>query len=322
MALKRTGEIVAWRSLSPILSTFRVVPEPGTILPPYQAGQYIALTRDDCLLTRKVRQADGSAAFVPDLDESGTRKRGTVTHSYSVASAPFESRAGNYLEFYVILERTHERAPGRLTESLFRTGRAGRSIGYHERIVGDFTLEKRARGLRDVLFVGTGTGLAPLRSMINELWHARSPGRFTLLHVNRTREELGYHDDLLEIEASRRIDFVYVPAVSRPDLRASGDPKLGAGRANNLLRRLFGMPTKEEEAFEMARRGGGDFATLREELERTVQPRLPPAIDATSLRGRLDPSRTVVMTCGNPALMADVALIATTHHFRFEKEDW
>jgi hypothetical protein len=40
------------------------------------------------------------------------------------------------------------------------------------------------------------------------------------------------------------------------------------------------------------------------------------------LRERIDPARTVVLTCGNPNGMADIATIAAQTGMKFEKEDW
>jgi len=37
---------------------------------------------------------------------------------------------------------------------------------------------------------------------------------------------------------------------------------------------------------------------------------------------RPQPSKTVVLTCGNPNVMADIAWIASEAGMRFEKEDW
>src|SRR5258708_28498921 len=118
MAELHSGRIVEWRRLSPSLSLFRLVAEDGKPFPKYQAGQYIALRRDDCLLTRKVKEGD-ETRYVPDLDEKGEQNRGTVTHSYSIASAPFESEQRNYLEFSVVLDKDHAAASGRFTQSLF-----------------------------------------------------------------------------------------------------------------------------------------------------------------------------------------------------------
>src|SRR5262245_14168989 len=99
MAEKKTGRVSYRRSLSEILEIFRVIPDSGDPFPHYKAGQYIALSRESCRLTKKVTGADGRPAYVYDLDESGNPKRGPVTHSYSISSAPFETLESGHLEF-------------------------------------------------------------------------------------------------------------------------------------------------------------------------------------------------------------------------------
>src|SRR6266850_4539699 len=120
MAELHVGAVVEWRRLSPILATFRLMPASGSRFPDYEAGQYIALRREDCRLTKRIAGERILPHYVTDLDESGKAKRGPVTHSYSIASAPFETREKGYLEFYVVLERDERGEPGRLTESLFQ----------------------------------------------------------------------------------------------------------------------------------------------------------------------------------------------------------
>src|SRR5438094_4166404 len=254
MAELKTGRIVEWHRLSPVLSLFRVISLDATRFPSYQAGQYIALRRDDCRLTRKLKEGN-EVRYVPDLDENGQQRRGAVTHSYSISSAPFESELGNYLEFYVVLERDREGVLGRFTESLFRgvETHTNERLAYLERIVGDFTLAKRAKGFEHVLMVGTGTRLAPFVSMLKQLHFdaqrgTKPPARYTLLHANRTFEELAYHRELLEIEAAQTFDFVYAASVSRPTARDLADPQIGTGRANNILRQVFSLPPREEAA--------------------------------------------------------------------------
>ena len=328
MAKTKAGTVIDWRNSSPVLAVFRLMPEDGCKFPIYQAGQYIALQRNDCRLTKKVVGPDRKVEYVSVLDEKGNQKRGPVTHSYSIASAPFETLDKGYLEFYVILEIDEKKIPGRLTESMFRIDPKGdNKLIYFDKIAGDFTLDKRAKGFQNVLLLGTGTGLAPFISMVKQLYFEASRGksdgvRYTLLHTNRTYEELDYYQEILAIEAAQRFDFVYVPSVSRPTPRDISDPKLGKGRANNLLRYIFGMPLKEEQDLRNAADRGEDVSKIKAVLEKTVKPILPQHISLKTLEPRIDPPQTVIITCGNPWSMADIKFIADSNKIRFEKEDW
>ncbi|HUL76940.1 MAG TPA: hypothetical protein VL691_06720 [Vicinamibacteria bacterium] len=320
----RTGTIASWRHLSALLAVFRLSPQSPLRFPAYEPGQYIALRRESCRLTRRVAGPDGRARYVPDLDERGRQKRGPVTHAYSIASAPFQTGRDGHLEFLVVLELGD--ALGRLTESLFDTDeREGGPLGYVERTAGDFTLARRAAGVPHVLMVATGTGLAPFVSMLRALDHDALEGRpvpwaVTLFFANRTRPELAFHEELKAIAAARRFDFVYLPSVSRPG--PGRDAEVGEGRASNLLRHVLGLPLREEEALAEARAGGADLAAPTAALERATRPRLPAGIDAAAVRARVDPRRTVVLTCGNPDAMDDVGRVADRFSLRLEREEW
>jgi ferredoxin-NADP reductase len=288
----------------------------------------MALQRNDCRLTKRVIHEDKKVEYVTVLDDKGNLKRGPVTHSYSIASAPYETEEQGFLEFYVILEMDEKGVQGRLTESMFRTSADGDDkITYYEKIAGDFTLDKRAAGFKDVILVGTGTGLAPFISMIKQIDHQVASGKseavkYTLLHTNRTYEELDYYQDLLDIEAAARFDFTYIPTVSRPTQRDIDDPKVGTGRANNVLRYLLGLPLKEEQDLEEIAAKGGDVSKAKSALERTIKPTLPKHFSRDVLQGRMKPEETVVITCGNPWSMEDIKYAAEALGMRFEKEDW
>ncbi len=328
MADKRVGSIVYWRKSVPSLGVFRLMPEEGYKFPAYKAGQYIALQRNDCRLTKKIVGPDKKVEYVTILDDHDNWKRGAVTHSYSISSAPFETEEKDFLEFYVILEVDEKGVPGRLTESMFRTSVDGdNKITYYEKIAGDFTLDKRAAGFKSVILVGTGTGLAPFISMVKQIDHDAARGKrdavnYTLLHTNRTYEELDYYQDLLDLEAAQRFDFVYVPTVSRPTQRDYDDPKIGTGRANNLLRYLLGLPLKEEQDVQEIAAKGGDTSKAKAVLDKTIKPTLPKKFTRDALQERMKPEDTVVITCGNPWSMEDIKYAAETAGMRFEKEDW
>lgn len=328
MAEKKIGTVVYRRALSPLLEIFRLMPEQGSIFPVYKAGQYLALSRDNCKLTKKIVGDNGQMKYVYDVDESNTIKRGTVTHSYSISSAPSETRRSGYLEFYVVLEIIKMETPGRLSESLFSVDpEMDNKVYYVNKITGEFTLDRRASGFQNVVMVGTGTGLAPFASMIKEAYHEALDGkplshRYMLFHANRTFKELGYHEELKEIEKSGKIDFIYVPSVSRPIQNDRENSTIGIGRANNILRTVFGMPLKEEELFKFAQTEGGDVVRAENNLKRTVVPILPAHVTTNLLLDRMQPSSTVILTCGNPQVMEDIQFIAESNNIRFEKEEW
>ena len=324
MAERRIGRVIERRSYSEILEQFRLASAPGSPFPEYKAGQYIALSRDNCRLTRKIVLPNGETRYEYDRDEAGNPKWGSVTHSYSISSAPFETREHGYLEFYVVLEMIETGTPGRLSESLFRVDpESDNKLYYMNKITGEFILEKRAAGFRNVVMVGTGTGLAPFASMIKQLDFEAGLGspagaRVTLLHANRTFPELGYHEELKAIEARQRFDFLYLPSVSRPTARDHGDQALGKGRANNLLRNVLGMPLKEEQDLQDTIATGGDPSGVRAALEKAVKPVLPQNVSRDRLLERMDPERTVIITCGSPGVMADIKVIAEANHIRFQ----
>jgi ferredoxin-NADP reductase len=326
MAERKTGFAISWQSLSPILGIFRVKPSAGSHFPDYEAGQYIALRREDCALTRKVIDAAGKVRYVPDLDASGVPRRGPVSHAYSISSAPYETQKDGFLEFYVVRETVDEGRPGRLTESLFRI-EPGKDdhVVYFDRIAGDFTLAKRAAGFVHVLMVASGSGLAPFASMVKQLHFEAGQGRrdatrYTLLHGNRTTEELAYHRDLEAIAAEGRIDFAYLATVSRA-APSGHDPSLSRGRVSNLLRLLLDLPLKEEEDLAAAETKVEGVEAARRALDKAVRPTLPSGA-RIALRQRLAPAGTVLMTCGNPSAMADVQRAAEARGIHFEKEDW
>ena len=329
MADVKVGTVARWQQLSPILATFVLTPQDGEPFPAYEAGQYIALRRDQCRLTKAEVGPDGVKRYVPDLDAAGVQKLGPVTHSYSIASAPFESEQGGHLEFYIVLELDEKKTPGRLSGNFFETGRStGARVTYVNRITGNFTLPKTAKGFRNVLLIGTGTGLAPFVSMIKQLHFEATQGRgldgvrYTLLHTNRTYEELAYHQELLAIDAADRFDFTYIASVSRPSARDINDAAIGRGRANNVLRYMFGMPLKEEETLREKLAKGEDTSRAQAALDKATLPTLPRHMTPRDLQQRLVPAETVILTCGNPSSMDDIKHVADTHRIKFEKEDW
>ena len=322
----RTGTVVHREIVAETLIRFRLAPEDGLRFPEYEAGQAIALHRDDCKLTRKMGFGpDGKPVREPEYDPWGRQTVGPLTQHYSIASAPADTAEHGWLEFLVVVEHGVHGLSGRLSELLFGgEGDAACEVGYQDRIGGGFTLSARAGDAASVLMVGTGTGVAPFLSMVREL-RARDDGgdgrRYTLVHSARTEAELACHAELFEIEAAGRFDFLYLPTVSRRAGTAGMDARIGLGRASNVVRHVYGLPTAEEEKQAQARnevtRVAADLA-----LERLVFPQLPAHVNAAELAARLAPAETVLLACGNPASLADVESTAKRRQMRFERDAW
>lgn len=80
---------------------------------------------------------------------------------------------------------------------------------------GDFILHPP---MRDTLFIATGTGIAPFRSMLHWLFDdaARHQDKqIWLLFGNRSESDLYYHNEFLEL-ADLHPNFDYLPTLSRP----------------------------------------------------------------------------------------------------------
>jgi len=330
MAEKRVGTISTWTEVADGLVIFQLMPQSGTAFPDYKAGQYIALTRENCKVTTKVKDADGRVHYDPAYNEDGSAKTRAVTHSYSIASAPFETKSTGALEIYVTLEKLGGGQFGRFTESLFQTTpHVGDTLGYVERIVGNFNLNQRAQGADQVVMVGTGTGLAPFVGMMKQVAHEARSGtpsnvKYTLIHANRTPAELGYDADLqkLRSESGEGFDFTYVRSVSRPTPADAYDPALCQGRANNLLRSLLGLPTREHELLDEARANDREVSAAQQAVDRSTTPLLGSGVDRETLKARMPAGRTTVLTCGNGELMEDIRRICQKAGFKFEMEEW
>jgi ferredoxin-NADP reductase len=127
-----------------------------------------------------------------------------ITRAYSIASPP-----GDDNRFALCLNRVQD---GFMSNFLcdMKEGEEIRCQGPF----GDFILRPP---LRDTIFIATGTGIAPFRSMLH--WLLADPARhqdkqFGLLFGNRTTEDIYYHDEFLRL-AEGHLNFHYLPTLSR-----------------------------------------------------------------------------------------------------------
>ena len=124
--------------------------------------------------------------------------------SYSIASAP---RDDGTFDLAVTLV---ESGPG---STFLHTMAVGDTVPAADP-TGFFTLPDALA--RPLLFVGTGTGVAPLRAMIESLDALAGPPPVTLLFGVRSREDILYANEFAA-RAERDPRFRFEPTLSRPD---------------------------------------------------------------------------------------------------------
>jgi ferredoxin--NADP+ reductase len=127
-----------------------------------------------------------------------------IRRAYSIAS---ESRADEYLEFYLTVVMS-----GELTPRLFRLKVRDR-LYVGPKAVGVFTLAK-APG-KHILMIGTGTGLAPYMSMLRSELDCNGDRKFVVVHGARFSWDLGYRTELTGLARHCR-NFHYMPVITRP----------------------------------------------------------------------------------------------------------
>ena len=169
----------------------------------------VAAVRD---LTHDVRQIDftlldpPTIRFAPgqfisfEIDRPGSAM--PATRPYSIASAP--SEVGR---IQIVLNRV----PGGPGSSYLFNLQEGFNTKFSGP-VGSFTLRNSAR---DVLFVATGTGIAPMRSMLWSLADEASTRRITLLWGLRSERDLYYQDELAALQ-NRLPRFTSTTTLSQP----------------------------------------------------------------------------------------------------------
>lgn len=192
--------VVAVETLTPTVKVFRLAFEPGTEFS-FVAGQYVMV---DVL------------------------KDGAVIHKpYSIASPPYQKDIDLCLKY----------VEGGYVSTYFHTQvRVGDMLTVHE-AMGNFV---DCGGPHERVYVGTGTGIAPIRSMILALYHAGFEGPITVYLGVRYEDELLYEADWRKLETEHPA-FRFIPVVSRP--------KTWTGRVGwvqGALRETLKDPTSKE----------------------------------------------------------------------------
>jgi ferredoxin-NADP reductase len=144
-----------------------------------------------------------NAAFVPGQFVSVTATIGedNITRAYSLVSPP----GGNRFALCANLVQG-----GHLSPFLFALEPGG-EIDF-KGPYGAFILR---RPVADSIFVATGTGIAPFRSILFSQLHANASHRFTLIFGVRYEHALLYHEEFTSL-ARTFPNFDYRPTLTRP----------------------------------------------------------------------------------------------------------
>ena len=130
-----------------------------------------------------------------------------ITRAYSIASLPAENR------FELCLNLVHD---GLFSPHLF-TMKPGDSVEMTDPL-GFFVLRNPAK---EAVFVATGTGIAPFRSMAPDYLRHPESKQLTLIFGVRHERSIYYRDEF-EALASKHPNFQFWPTLSRPDASWTG----------------------------------------------------------------------------------------------------
>lgn len=168
----------------------------GWELPEFQSGQFAILG-----LPFSAKRTPRSDPEDPPADPDKLIRR-----AYSIAST---SREKSYLEFYITMVRS-----GELTPRLFAL-EPGDRVWLGKKISGMFTLDEVPTG-SDLVFIATGTGLAPYMSMLRGEVDCSGDSQTAVLLGARNSWDLGYRSELIAMQRFCST-FHYFPIIDEPD---------------------------------------------------------------------------------------------------------
>jgi ferredoxin--NADP+ reductase len=232
VTVEYNATLVGRVEVAPGLDIMRVAPDAHPF--EFKSGQYVVLGVKAG--EPRVAEADADGPGVVSGESDGTPESRLAVEAQAQAAAvasadpdrmirrafciASESKAGQYLEFYLTLILS-----GELTPRLFNL-HVGDRLYVGPKAEGIFTLEKAST--KHVLMIATGTGLAPYMSMIRRelgvgangrqglraVWQCNGTRQFVVVHGAKHSWDLGYRTELIGL--SRHCsNFHYLPLVTR-----------------------------------------------------------------------------------------------------------
>ena len=155
------------------------------------------------------------------LEMSSARTPQPVQRYYSLASPPSQPSR------LVLLLSVADQGPGSSYMFKRKEGEEIQFLGPK----GSFCLREDVN--RDILFVATGTGIAPFRSMLHDLFERHLTNTVTLFWGLRSEDDVYYQDEL-EALAQQHPNFSFVMTLSRSE-RNWNEAK---GRVTQLVEKI------------------------------------------------------------------------------------
>ena len=208
------ARLIAKKTLTPDVIELLYESEPEF---PFQPGQFVSV-------------------IIPGRGPGGRDLR----RAYSIASAPELTRAGKSV--FELCVKLVENGPGTQYLDSLKIGETMKGLAPY----GDFVYKPKAG--RHALFIATGTGIAPFRSMVfSKIYADQPPASGTLLFGARVQSDLLYTDELRESLGADGL----VQALSRPEPGWQGF----RGRVTDWLRENAGRISWLETEFYLCGNG-------------------------------------------------------------------
>ncbi len=177
----------------------------------FQKGIVVEIINETENTRRFIIEARDMAVFdfIPGqfvtLDLPIHEKKNKRMRSYSIASAPNKTNV-----FELLIVKVEDGEGG--SKYIFENWIVGTEISFRGAL-GQFILPKEI--LHPIIFVCTGTGIAPFRSMLQHIKnHNISHKKIFLLFGTRFQSDILYHLEMKNLE-SQLNDFYFVPVLSR-----------------------------------------------------------------------------------------------------------